>query len=708
MGATLDIDVGGTFTDCYGTFNGKIAAAKVETTEYDPSVGFVEVIKKCVEQFDVSLQEFLDQTERIQYSTTLALNSLIARKGPKIGLITTEGFEDIIHIGRGSQWQDGKPSYQTRNLARIAKPEPLISRDMVVGLKERVDSFGRAIRPLDEEDALKKIQVLVDKGAKGFAVSLLWSFLNPAHEKRIKEIIEREYPASYLGSMPIFLSCEVMPKKCEYPRAMATVLNAYLHKQLADALFAMGLDLREKGYRKPLVLVNNGGGTAEVFKTTAIETFNGGPVAGLIGSSYLARQYGYQNVISADVGGTSFDIGLIVKGDTSFSEFRPTIDTWEVGTKILEINSIGAGGGSIAWINHQVGGRLEVGPMSAGSNPGPAAYDQGGQEPTVTDADVVLGYISPDYFHGGAKSLNVRKARRSIQRIADFYGLSIEEAALRIKRLADAKMGDEIKSQIGRRGFDPHDFILFAYGGAGATHAAGFGEHVGVDQIVIFPFSGVFSAFGSSNMDVLHTYQKSRHILLINPTNGEYLRDFDEFNSVVKELQAVAIRDLCDEGFAEDQIEFMLELDMRYGGQLHVKRVTAPSTLLESYDDVKLLYNVFEEEYSAVYSRLSADPRTGVDIDNFVLNALVKRPKFALSTAELSREVEVRAKKGERQAYWESGFQSTPVYELSLLKPGNRIEGPLICEDTQTTVVVPPGRYLYVNEFGHYVLRKDG
>lgn len=708
MAATLDIDVGGTFTDCYGTFNGRTASAKVETTEYDPSVGFIEVIKKCVEQFDVPLREFLDQAERIQYSTTLALNSLIARKGPKIGLITTEGFEDIIHIGRGSQWQDGKAAYQTRNLARIAKPEPLISRDMVVGLKERVDSFGRVIRPLDEEDALKKIQVLVDKGAKGFAVSLLWSFLYPDHEKKIKEIIEREYPASYLGAMPIFLSCEVMPKKGEYPRTMATVLNAYLHKQLADALFAMGLDLREKGYRKPLVLVSNGGGTAEVFKTTAIETFNGGPVAGLIGSSYLAKQYGNKNVISADVGGTSFDIGLIIKGETSFSEFKPTIDTWEVGTKILEINSIGAGGGSIVWINHQVGGRLEVGPMSAGSNPGPVAYDQGGQEPTVTDADIVLGYLDPDYFHGGEKVLNARKARRAIQKLTDFYGLSVEETALRIKRLADAKMGDEIKSQIGRRGFDPNEFILFAFGGGGATHAAGFGEHAGVDEIVIFPFSGVFSAFGSSNMDVLHTYQNSKHILLINPTSGKYLSEFEEFNSVIRKLQTAAIRDLCDEGFAEDQIEFVLELDMRYGGQLHVKRVTAPSTMINSHDDISLLYNVFEEEYCSVYSKLSADPRTGVDIDNFVLNAIVKRPKFTLSTSELSGEIDPNAKKGERQAYWETGYQNTPVYEMSLLKPGNRIQGPLLCEDTQTTIVVPPNRYLYVNEFGHYVLRKEG
>ena len=526
---SIDIDIGGTFTDCFITRDREQFWCKARTTTYDLSVCMLEAIEEGADRLGLPVEELLGETEIIRYSTTLAMNKLIERVGPRLALITTHGFEDTIFIGRCSQWADGIPFKFARNIARIQRPEPLIDKSMVIGVNERVDSNGEAIYPLNEEVFLDQLRNLVDRGARAFVVSLLWSFINPSHEQRIKELISEEYNDSYLGNMPVFLSSEIAPRIYEYPRTMMTILSAYLHQSMYSELIGITEELRDRKYQKPLMMIHNTGGMASVFKTSAVNTYNGGPVAGVMGSFYLAPYYGYKNVISADMGGTSFDIGMVAEGSTRFYQFQPIIDRWVVDATMLDVRSIGAGGGSIVRVNPLLGNQVEVGPESAGSHPGPACYNQGGANPTVTDVDVVLGYINPDTFHGGRLKLNKDLAVKAVQdQVATPLGVSLEDAALLAKKVVDAGMGGEIYKETVLKGFDPRDFILFAVGGAGPVHATGFANYAQLDTIVVFPFASTFCAYGSATMDMVHLYEKSLHLHLMD-FKGNLFDDYPTF-----------------------------------------------------------------------------------------------------------------------------------------------------------------------------------
>lgn len=705
------MDIGGTFTDCHLRLDGRTISRKTETTTYDLSVGFLRVLEESAREAELSLDELLGATESIRYSTTVAMNRLLERRGPRLGLLTSEGFEDFVAIGRGSQWADGLSIEEQRQVARAEKPVPLIPRELTLGIRERIDSRGRIVRPLDEEDVRRKIHALVDQGVRGFVVCLLWSFLNPVHELRLQEIFRQEYPDTTLGAMPMLLSHQVLPKHLEYQRAMTTILNAYLHQIIAEEIGAISDELRRRGYRHPLYLVHNTGGMAESFRTSAIETFNGGPVAGLMGSAHWGKIYGLPNILTADMGGTSFDFSLVVQGSTRLYDYQPVIDKWMVGSTMLWTRSIGAGGGSVAWINELLGNRLEVGPRSAGAMPGPAAYNQGGSEPTVTDADVILGYLNPRRFHGGQKPLSRAKAGRAVEeRIARPLHLSVEEAALLIKKVVDARMGQTIYKETALRGYNPRDFTLFAYGGAGPSHCCGFGAFAGIERIVVFPHSPVFCAYGSSTLDTLHLYELSRRLPLLEARSRRFLEDCEPFNEAVRALQEKARRDFTGEGFAAEEILYQLEVDMRYGGQLDIKRTAAPSLFLHGEEDVKALCRAFEVEYSAAYSPLSVFPESGVEVENFVLKAFVPGPKAAPALHEPAGTEAGSALKEERQVCWEEdrGFVPTPVYAGEELLCGHRLQGPAVIESDHTTLVVSPGWSYHKDRYLNGVLERVG
>ncbi len=707
----IDVDIGGTFTDAFVTWKDVTVAAKTPTTEYNLSVGFMRAVKEAAKNLDIEPGELIDNTEIIRYSTTIAMNKLLERKGPRLGLICTRGFEDTVIVGKGAQWADGLPVRERRNVARARRPEPLIPRHMTVGVRERTDSQGRVVCPLNEDEVIEKISYLVDRGARGLVVSLLWSYLNPAHEIRIREIFRDLYPDCYLGSMPIILSSEVLPQRFEYTRTLTTILNAYLHQAMWEELMGMSDELRAHGYRHSIMLVHNSGGMAEIFKTSAVQTFNGGPVAGLLGAAYLGGQMAISDLIVADMGGTSFDISLVEAGRPRTSLSQPLIDRWQVGISMLETKSIGAGGGSIAWIDETAGRRVEVGPQSAGAMPGPAAYDLGGRKPTVTDADLVLRYINPDYYHGGRLKLNLRRAQTAIEdKIARPLGLTVEEGAVLIRRLIDAKMGYALFKETSLRGYDPRKLVLFACGGAGPTHCCGVSRYAQVDQIVTFPFSPVFCAFGSANMDVRHTYEQSNRIQLLAAGGTEWLSDFTAFNAIVETLQKKALLDITGEGFAAGQAAFELELDIKFGGQLNIKRILSPRLSLNSSEDVQVLYKNFETEYAGSFSPISLYPAGGVEIHNFILHAHVFRPKIKLPVYPLQGSTPpTEAQKSPRPAYWNefSDFRETPVFEQDELQPGNIIAGPAILESPHTTTVIPPGWVFSMNEFKAGLIRKE-
>lgn len=697
----IDIDVGGTFTDLVLTWGDKRITAKAPTTPYDLSVGFLDVLTDGAEQMGQSIDELLPQIELVRYSTTVAMNRLIERKGPRLGLLTTEGHEDAILIGRGAQWTDGTRVSERRNLAVQNKPAPLIGRDMIAGLRERVDSTGAVVRPLDEDDVRRKLRKLVDGGARAIAVSLLWSFANPAHEKRVREIIREEYKGYHIGYLPVVLSHEVVAKAGEYERTMTAILDAYLQSSIKAEMEATWDQLREHGYRGSFLLTHNTGGSAEIFKTTASRTYNGGPIAGLMGSFHIGKSLGYKNVIASDVGGTSFDLGMVVDASVRSYEFRPIIDKWMVGISMLQSTTMGAGGGSIAWINELLGGRLEVGPRSAGSYPGPVCYDLGGMEPTTTDADVVLGYISPDGYFNGRMPLNRDKAVAAIEtRIAKPLGVSVDEAAALIRRIVEENMRSAIKREVHLRGYHPEDFVLFAFGGGGPTHVAGYGADVPTS--VIFPQAPVFSALGSSVMDIMHVYEQSKRILFLNGMSQQFTDDYEAYNGPVNEMIAAAKADLVSEGLNPDDAIFTVELDMLYGGQVQVKRVASPLLQITSEADASTVYEAFEKEYSEAFSPHVVNKPGGAYIEGIVVKATVLTEKLELPVHELGGTDPSAAKDGSREAYWPSlGTRvDTPVFGFAKLTPGNQVDGPALVEAEFTTIVVPPGKSLSIDTHG--------
>ena len=694
MGYIVNVDVGGTFMDFFVAKGDEYITTKVPTTAYELGVGFVRGLEECAEKNGETLEQFLEGTDVIKYCTTIGTNILIERTGPKIGLITTRGFEDTIFIGRGRQWADGLPLADVQDVTTIEKPAPLIPRKLVVGVRERIDYSGNVVMPLVKEDVLEQLRYLVDNGVRGFVVSLLWSFVNPAHEKQIRSIIEEEFPEVYLGNMPIILSSEISPKEGEYVRTMTAIVNAYIHIGFVEQLSALCSDLLDRGYRKPLLLCDNVGGCAKVARTRAIATYGASPVSGLCGASHLCSQIDLPNAVFTDAGGTSFDIGLITDGSITHYDLYPTVDRWRTQITAIKITSIGAGGGSIAWLNPLLGNRLEVGPASAGAMPGPACYDLGGEHATVTDADVVLGYVNPDYFLGGKFRLDKEKAVKALKELGEKTGWDEVTSAMMIKKVVDAKMGQEIFKEVALKGYEPSEFTILAGGGAGPGHCCGVASAAEMKRIIIPPMSAVAGAYGASTLDVVHTYEKSRNTRLFDYAKGTYFMDFDMFNSMIEELKGLAIRDVILEGFREDQATFRLELEMRYGMQWRYMPIESPLLFIRSAEDVRKVCDHFTEEFSRVYGSEAAFPQGGIEVETYRLFVYLNLPHFLLAEHEVMGESTPKeALKAQRDAFWEklNQFKKTNIYQWDMLRAGNVIEGPAVIEADNTTVVIEPG-----------------
>jgi N-methylhydantoinase A/acetophenone carboxylase len=709
MGYSINVDVGGTFMDFFVSKESEYVLTKTPTTHYELKVGFMRGVEECADRFGLSTEEFLKETDVIKYSTTIGTNALIERNGPRLGLITTRGFEDTIFIGRSRQWADGLAESDVQNVGRADKPLPLIPRRLVVGVKERVDYKGRVVIPLSREDVLEKVRYLVDNGVRGFVVSLLWSFMNPDHERQIKEIIEEEYPEVYLGNMPVILSSEISPKEGEYVRTMSSIVNAYMHVQFVEQLSILASSLIDEGYRKPVLLVDNLGGCGKAARTIAVSTHNSSPVAGLCGASFVGKNEGLPNIVYTDVGGTSFDIGVIAEGTIKYYDLYPTIDRWRTQVTTIKTSSIGAGGGSIAWLNELLGNRMEVGPKSAGSIPGPACYDLGGEEPTVTDADVVLGYINPDYYLDGKMILNKGKAMEAMRKIGDQVGWDEVSTARMIKKVVDTRMGQEVFKEVAFKGLEPSEFAYFACGGAGPTHCCGVASAADMKICYIPPAAPVFGAFGASTLDIVHKYEKSHHLRFFDYATSTYFSEYDTFNTIITDLKKQAIKDIVLEGFSEDKAVFKLELEMRYGAQWRYTHIESPVLDIHSQQDVETICNFFTEEFGRLYGAEAAYPEAGIEVETYRLFVMCKLPHFQVAkTDTVGVEPPPEARKEDRDCFWETmgKFEKTPVYNWEMLRPGNQLMGPAIIEAKVTTVVVEPGWTFSMDTYGNGVLKK--
>jgi N-methylhydantoinase A len=560
---TIDIDTGGTFTDGFFTRDGEIKTVKVLTTPHDLTVCFANCIKEGAEQFGISLNELMLNTDIVRYSSTTGVNALITRTGSKIGLIVTKGYLGSLYA---KELKEVEPIYS------------LISREMVLEVEEEIDNQGNIIRPLKNDEVLERMQYLIDIGARAITISLKNSHINPTHEKQVKRLIKEQYPNYYLGSVRVFLASEISDQPGDFYRTNAVVINGYVHDSLVKYLYKAEDDLRANLCPRPLMVAHSHGGVARVAKTRAIDTYASGPALGVIGAGNMAGKYGFQNVMTVDIGGTSLDLGLIRDGVYSY-DLIPTIAGLPVTVPMITTYSVALAGGSIASLDSSR--NLQIGPKSVGARPGPACFNLGGTEPTVTDADVVLGFIDPNYFLGGRIRLNREKAVSAIKtRIADPLKISVEEAACLIREETGIRTQKDILWFLERQGVGEKELSSFAvvvYGGAGPTHFCDFAKGLSFGHSLASPYAAVFSAFGSSTTDLLHTYSKFIQIDLFD--KGKYLTDLERLNQIIAGLLEIAKNDIWGEGFPPDKAIFFLRwLEIKNSLGQESKRIRCPST----------------------------------------------------------------------------------------------------------------------------------
>src|SRR6266540_2534221 len=538
----ISVDIGGTFTDCFFVWDDIYVEAKALTTHHNLALGFNDALDLACKRAELDRGTVLAEVDSVRYATTLGTNALIERKGPKVAAIVTHGFEDTIPLSRGRGYGEGLDYSMQQNLPAAERPEPIVPRQLIRSVRERMNSAGEVVARLDPQDVRNVVRELVDAGAEALVVSLTNATENPEHELQIQEIIQEEFPPHELGAIPVLLGHQVSGRKGEYVRATSTIVDAFLHEIMFHALSQLSNNLREFGYDKPMLVIHNSGGMAQMNSTDALQTIHSGPIAGVGAAEHLSSETGLGHVISTDMGGTSFDIGLVPEGGVKHYDFLPTIDRWLVSVPMVHLDTLGAGGGSIASYD-RIHHAIKIGPESAGSNPGPACYDRGGLKPTVTDADLILGYLNPDYYAGGHLELSRRRAERAVadlgEEVEDAEGteLSILKLAHIVKKRTERNMADGISKELGVRGYDVKKFTMLAYGGNGPLHCCGIANELGIKRVLVPPFASVFSALGVADMAQLHIHEKSIHVAVYDSVQRALLKDFDELNSLITELE---------------------------------------------------------------------------------------------------------------------------------------------------------------------------
>lgn len=675
---TIDIDTGGTCTDGFFTRNGAVKTSKVLTTPHDLTVCFADCIKEGAKLFEVSVIEMLTNTDVVRYSTTTGVNALITKRGAKIGLIVSKGYRHSLYA---LDPEEAAPVFS------------FVSKDLVEEIEESIDDNGNIVMPLDRKAVLDSMQRLIDMGARAITVSLRNSHINPAHEKKLKSIIKEQYPNFYLGSIRVFLASEMSNQPGDFYRTNSVVVNGYIHDTLVKYLYKTEDDLRAKFCTHPLMVAHSHGGVARVAKTRAIDTYSSGPALGVIGAGSLGKMYDFDNVITVDIGGTSLDIGLIRDGIPAYSP-NPLIGGVPVSVPMIMTYSVPIASGSIARIDTSK--NLRVGPQSAGARPGPACFDLGGIEPTVTDADVILGFIDPNNFLGGRIKLNKAKAEAVMKtRIADRLGVSINEAAWMVREEMGKMASDEILTFVKSCGISRENlsnFAMVVYGGAGPTHYCDFIRDLRFGHNLVTPYASVFSAFGASTTDLLHSYSEFVPIEL--KKGHKYLSDYNTFNTVVTRLVDIAKRDIEGEGFSPENASYSLEL--MGGGDMKEVKISTDEIFLHSQEDVQKMCKRFGENGNSIA------------ISGVVLNARIPMPHLTLKTSEMVEADPSKAMKSSRQVFWspKTGNQNTPVYDLELLAPGNIVAGPAVVEAKDTTYVVPAEMSLYIDEYSNIVMKE--
>ncbi len=682
----LGIDTGGTFTDFILTSAGEgVRLYKTPSIPHDPPMAVQEGLRQISADLDCRAEDFLNECELIILGSTVGVNALIEHKGAKTSLFCTKGHEDSFEIRLGHK-EDGH-----RYDADFPQATMLVPRALRFPVGERVLSTGEVRGLLNEEDVRRGIQLCKEEDVEAVAVSLLWSFLHPEHERRIAEIVRQELPEVY-----VTLSVDVLPQIREYTRTSTTVVNAYIGPIIRRYVESMEAFLRDLGYPNQVrYMQSNGGLTSGEFLTDkGIYALNSGPAAGPNAGLFFGEGFGSRDIITVDMGGTSFDISLSKDGKTNAAKDFDFL-RYRIGIPMLQVETLGAGGGSIAFVNRM--GLLQVGPESAGAKPGPAAYGRGGKRPTVTDALVVLGYLNQDALLGGRLSIDAEAARRTIT--ADVAGplkLSAEQAAQGIFTVVNANMVSGIRRVSIEKGYDPRDFVLVVGGGAGPAHAGRLARELGIRTILIPKVSSTFCAFGEILSDMKHSYLASNAVRLD-------CMDYSQINGVFAEMETRGKRDLTAAGVGPERIETSRCLDMRYVDQIHECQVDIPSAEL-SPDNIGDIAEAFHNRHEKLFTYCERDNAVEIiNLESTVIGKVVRPQLPTLADGEADPKA---AQVGERQAFFEEqgGFVTIPVYDGAKLLVRNQIRGPAIVEEETTSIVVFPGWQVRLDDPGVYVM----
>ena len=690
----VSVDIGGTFTDCFVVWEGRYVETKALTTKHNLALGFNEALDEACETLGVSRSKLLNEVDSVRYATTLGTNALIERKGPKIGLLTTAAFKATVNIGRGRAYGEGLSPERQRDLPQADRPFPLVPPEMVRIVRERVDYAGTVLMELDEDDLRLQIRELIDAGAEAIVVCLANSVVNPDHELRIQRIYVDDYPDHMLGSVPMLLSHQVAGRKGEYIRTMSTVLDAFLHKVMYYGLSALELNLRASGYTKPMLVVHNSSGMAQLNSTDALQTVHSGPVSGVAAAESLAKQAGLGNVVATDMGGTSYDIGLVVDGGVKFYDFMPVIERWLVTVPMIHLVTLGSGGGSVARYDPMYK-TVKCGPESAGSDPGPACYDRGGLNATVTDADLLLGYLDPANYANGHIKLNPRRSRQAIDdQLCDPLDIDTVEACKLVKRTVDADMANGVATELRAFGYDPSEFTLLTYGGNGPLHACGIARNLGIDKILAPPYASVFSACGAGTLNQMHIHEMSTYLVLFQSQTKSLFTDYARFNGMVEELERRGREDLLRQGMNESDIKYRLELDMRYGNQRVTTSVVTHLHRLNSLHDVATVIDQFHRSYGERFGEGSQSPAAGVRINTVRVCSYVEIEAVQFENIQPGlRKAAAPAAVGTRRCHFvdHDAPVDTPIYDQRALEHGVIIDGPAVVTTQHTTYLVEPG-----------------
>jgi N-methylhydantoinase A len=683
--STIGVDTGGTFTDLiYLRDDGQIEVAKRPSTPPEFSKGVIDVVDAVDKGRDV-----LKVLDYFYHGTTVATNAMITGSGAKIGFITTAGHRDALPMMRIVGRSAGRSEIELKQYSYSDKPAPIVPKQRIKEVHERVDYKGEVIVPLNEEGARRAVSELIKDGVQAIGVCFLWSFKNRSHELRMKEIIAELAP-----SIHVSISCEIIPAVKEYERSATTAVNAYVAPLLTAYLHELAKSLGDRGLSSPLYVMQSMGGSMQATESErrSVNTLSSGPAGGVVASRFLGNLLDQKNIICADVGGTSFDVGLVVDGSPIISS-TSVVNQYTLLAPSVDVVSIGAGGGSIASVDL---GRLRVGPRSAGAVPGPACYGRGGEEPTVTDADLALGYIDPNYFLAGDFRLDRALAIKAIEeKIARPLGMSVREAASGIIEIVNHHMSDLIRKMTIERGYDPRDFVVYGYGGAGPLHGGAFGRELGVKE-VIFPLGNISSAFSALGLAVsdLTTVTQLSDLTLAPFASAKFEQHF-------KALESEAVERLAAGGAKRSNITLQRLVEMRYKGQVHQVDTAVPGgpiteAVLES------VIEEFERRYERLFGKGSGFRQAGIELVSYRVVG-----SNHLQEASIQRNTEggadsKAARIAQEKLYWREAKKEleTDIYG-SQLKSGMTFEGPAVIRFETTTALIHPGQQARIDGYGN-------